>query len=314
MADQNDINRIINWASQHYGADRNVLYNIGKLESGFRNVVNNWDSNAKKGTPSAGWFQFIQPTFSAFSRQARAANPNAWKGIKDDWRNPYAQALTTAWAIKNGKGSHWATYQRALGGGAMPGKAAGGQGMGGTTGWSLPGQKITYQVQVPGKPLDTGALARIGQHFKNQPWKIDNLQQPILDAAAPRMKTMTARVGAFNFAGQPGMGGGNVVYGGGVPQRKPGEAGWQYLQRVGQSMFGLRNDPGNYQTTGGNHAANSWHYKNTAIDFGNARNSTAKLNAWYNWLNQNRRVLGIAELLKEDWGGPNGHVHAALRR
>ncbi len=59
--------------------------------------------------------------------------------------------------------------------------------------------------------------------------------------------------------------------------------GWQDLQRVAQTRFGLRNDPGDSQTIGGHHTAGSEHYKGRAIDFGNARNSQAALNAWKKW-------------------------------
>jgi hypothetical protein len=101
------------------------------------------------------------------------------------------------------------------------------------------------------------------------------------------------------------MGGGSYK----LLPRKAGESAWQYLQRLGQSQFGLRNDPGNSQTTGGNHADGSYHYTGHAIDFGDARNDWASLNRWHSFLNANRKPLGIAELLNE-----GDHIHAALRR
>lgn len=61
----------------------NGLATIAQHESGFRNVVNTWDSNAKAGTPSAGWFQMIEPTFKA----------NAKPGYSK-WRNPLDQAIS----------------------------------------------------------------------------------------------------------------------------------------------------------------------------------------------------------------------------
>lgn len=100
-----------------------------------------------------------------------------------------------------------------------------------------------------------------------------------------------------------GMGGGSLAK---LP-RKPGEPAWQYLQRLGQSMFGLQNDPGDHQTTGGKHTQNSYHYKGRAIDFGSARNDWGKLNAWYSFLDRNRSQLGIRELLNE-----GDHIHAAI--
>lgn len=116
---------ILQGAAEQYGANANVLDQMTQLESGGRNVVNTYDSNAQAGHPSAGILQFIPSTFADYSRQARAANPNAWKGVSSDWRDPQAQALATAWAITHGKGSVWSTYQRALsaakGGPVVPG-------------------------------------------------------------------------------------------------------------------------------------------------------------------------------------------------
>lgn len=102
-------------AAAAYGVNPRLLEAVNQREqSGTSNfVVNDWDTNAKAGTPSGGPFQFIQPTFSAFSRQARQANPKAWQGVKADWKNPYAQALTASWAFANGKGSHWSTFEKA---------------------------------------------------------------------------------------------------------------------------------------------------------------------------------------------------------
>lgn len=61
----------------------NGLATIAQHESGFRDIVNTWDSNAKAGTPSAGWFQMIEPTFKA----------NAKPGYSK-WRNPLDQAIS----------------------------------------------------------------------------------------------------------------------------------------------------------------------------------------------------------------------------
>ena len=106
----------IAFAADQYGTDRGVLDNIARLESTYNpSVQNNWDSNAKAGTPSYGLMQFIQPTFNSFAAQAAKANPNAWKkfGSNLNWKDPRQQALAASWAISNGKGSHWATYERA---------------------------------------------------------------------------------------------------------------------------------------------------------------------------------------------------------
>ena len=104
-------------AAGAYGADAGVLEKIAQKESSFKaDAVNKTDSNAQKGTPSKGMFQFIDPTFKDMAPKAKAANPQAWEGLGElnwmDWRQ---QALTAAWAIKNGKGSHWSTYKAAGG-------------------------------------------------------------------------------------------------------------------------------------------------------------------------------------------------------
>lgn len=39
---------------------------VSKRESGFRDVMNGWDSNAKAGNPSGGPFQFIRSTYVAY--------------------------------------------------------------------------------------------------------------------------------------------------------------------------------------------------------------------------------------------------------
>ena len=116
-ASKAEIDAFIKQAAKAYGADASVLSKIAQYESGFKpDAVNNWDSNAKKGTPSKGMFQFIEPTFNSMAPKAKKANPEAWAGLGElnwmDWRQ---QALTTAWAIANGQGSHWATYKKAGG-------------------------------------------------------------------------------------------------------------------------------------------------------------------------------------------------------
>jgi len=114
-ASSGEVKDFIGKAAEAYGADPKVLSEIARRESNFKpDAVNDWDSNAKKGTPSKGMFQFIEPTFNSMAPKAKAANPKAWEGLGPlnwmDWRQ---QALTTAWAIKNGQGSHWATYAAA---------------------------------------------------------------------------------------------------------------------------------------------------------------------------------------------------------
>lgn len=56
----------------------------GKRESGYQeNIVNGWDSNAKKGTPSGGWLQFIKPTYDS----------NWQPGMPKSHMNPFGQGV-----------------------------------------------------------------------------------------------------------------------------------------------------------------------------------------------------------------------------
>lgn len=98
-----------------------------------------------------------------------------------------------------------------------------------------------------------------------------------------------------------------------VPARRPGEPAWKYLQRLGGGLFGLRNDPGDSQTTGGRHSAGSDHYSGLAIDFGDARNSRQQLDSWADWLRGNSEALGVKQVI---WQAPGhyNHVHASLAR
>ncbi|MFC2623721.1 MAG: tape measure protein [Propionibacterium acidifaciens] len=46
---------------------KSIAATVAKMESGFNpTIMNNWDSNAAAGHPSAGLMQFIQPTFEAY--------------------------------------------------------------------------------------------------------------------------------------------------------------------------------------------------------------------------------------------------------
>jgi tape measure domain-containing protein len=67
----------------------NGLETIAKYESGFRNVTNNWDSNAKAGHPSSGWFQMIKSTFEAYAKSGYGS-----------WTNPLDQAISAIRYIK----------------------------------------------------------------------------------------------------------------------------------------------------------------------------------------------------------------------
>ena len=121
-AGKEEVDQFIQFAAQAYGANPKVLSEIARRESNFNtgNIANNWDSNAQKGTPSKGMFQFIQTTFADMAPKARAANPGAWSGVSMNWTDWKAQALTTAWALTHGQGSHWSTYQAAVATGGSP--------------------------------------------------------------------------------------------------------------------------------------------------------------------------------------------------
>lgn len=97
-----------------------------------------------------------------------------------------------------------------------------------------------------------------------------------------------------------------------IQNRRENEKGWQFLQRLGTKGFGLQNDPGNNQTFGGKHADGSDHYAHNAIDYGNARNSEDLLNQWVNYLRQNKKALGVKQVI---WKAPGHfeHAHASVR-
>ena len=110
-----EVQQFIQQAAAAYGANPQVLSEIARRESNFNtgDIPNTTDSNARRGTPSRGMFQFIEPTFQSMAPRARAANPQAWQGVSATWTDWRAQALTTAWAITHGQGRHWSTYQAA---------------------------------------------------------------------------------------------------------------------------------------------------------------------------------------------------------
>lgn len=116
QAGSEEVKKFLQFAAQAYGVNPQLLSEIARRESNFNtgNIANNWDSNAKKGTPSKGMFQFIQPTFQSMMPQAKRANPQAWQGVSENWTDWKAQALTCAWALSSGKGSHWSTFKSAL--------------------------------------------------------------------------------------------------------------------------------------------------------------------------------------------------------
>ena len=57
------------------GSYEGIHRNIMRESSGNPNAVNNWDSNAAKGTPSKGLLQVIDPTFAAYHVPGTAFDP-----------------------------------------------------------------------------------------------------------------------------------------------------------------------------------------------------------------------------------------------
>lgn len=120
--DINQMRAAIQWSAAQYGLNSDVLERVAFKENNpkdknFRlKLCNTWDSNAKKGTPSCGVLQFIEPTFIDMSKRALRANPEAWKilGVTNEsqlkWLDPNHQYLTASFAIANGEESHWTTY------------------------------------------------------------------------------------------------------------------------------------------------------------------------------------------------------------
>ena len=88
------------------------------------------------------------------------------------------------------------------------------------------------------------------------------------------------------------------------PGQEPVQQGkdWRWIKEMGETRFGLRNDEGDSQTTGGEHGANSEHYRGRAVDFGDAKNSREQLNAWAQWA----REQGL-DVLDE-----GNHIHVSL--
>ena len=120
------------------------------------------------------------------------------------------------------------------------------------------------------------------------------------------LATQRAATQSTASAGEDEHGGGYV--GGDVPSSGKD---YRWLQQIGASKFGLKNDPGDAQTTGGKHTAGSLHYAGKAIDWGNSANTPAQLQKAYDYFNANRQKYGIKELI---WQAPGhyDHLHIGL--
>lgn len=317
-----------------FGVNPALLEGIGFRESGHRaNAANNWDSNAKAGIPSKGVMQFIQPTFDAFYRQASEARPNVFAKLgAKNWMDPRQQIATTAWAIANGKGSHWATYQDALadaGGKARIPKqwgAGGGvqKGKPGTAGTSSSVSVTPARVVggVPDQMRNRLASAYERDPRGDLPYVLARLERLNPTRVIPAKLKVTQ--GTRATAGTParmqnGLGG-----------FKPKGSVTQQLLALKQ-RFGLQWDSSapyasNPQGGSGQHARGSEHYKHRAIDFGDAKNSFESLRRLALWARANKDRVSQLYFNPLGWGISNGqvikglteaghddHLHLALR-
>lgn len=283
-------------AGAAYGTNPRLLDAINRREqSGTLDfIVNDWDSNAAAGHPSGGPFQFIEPTFNDFAARARKANPAAWQGVPFDWRNPKAQALAASWAMANGKGSHWSTYGKAL-------KDAGGA-KGPTSAPKTPGAAPAQQSYgLTAGPVGTTAASSL---LDDDSFLRSYMERQTYAPPAP----------ATQRSAGPAAPSGGMGTGKGVPARRKGETGQQYLDRILMGKFGLKHDRGNAQTTGGSHKGRG-HYDGRATDFGDAKSTPAQLQAAENYLEANAEALGLKlSLYGDDEEGHGDHLHAETLR
>lgn len=69
---------------------------VARRESNYNaNAINHWDSNAARGTPSRGVWQFIAPTFAALTSRARRPTSTIWSPRRA--RSSTTREATTGW-------------------------------------------------------------------------------------------------------------------------------------------------------------------------------------------------------------------------
>lgn len=131
------------------------------------------------------------------------------------------------------------------------------------------------------------------------------------DAAIPHVdKLMSAYQGGLANNKGPVVGNASPAKaeGQGFFKRNPGETFQVYMDRLLQKKFGLQHDPGNNQTTGGQHSAGSAHYRGGATDYGNARNPENVLSNAVKWTNANAdRIVGFDQTI---WQAEDHYDHA----
>ena len=114
-----------------------MMRRINQESGGNKRAINNWDSNAKRGTPSKGLMQVIQPTFNAY-RDSRAPN--------DIW-DPLANMLASIHYTKARYGSLRKGWDRA--GGYAMGGIVGKPFLHDSGGWHNPGQLSLNLTRKP---------------------------------------------------------------------------------------------------------------------------------------------------------------------
>lgn len=284
--------QFIDFAAGAYGYDAGILDKIAEFESGRNpSSINTSDINAQNGTPSKGMFQFIDPTFVSYSKEARKANPEAWKGIptrSSDWR---AQALTASWALKNGKEKAWTTYKRAL-----P--------------FATGNKPLTDLPSVLPNNTSSGMgdkqYAALNMVFKNRPNMLTLFElKKMKENNTPTQTTPTAASNKLM-----------------VDPKNP--------FRMIEKRFGLKRSSSDHDTPGV-HTEGSFHYQKTpygvrAYDYGDAKNNPVNLKKLGALLRNNYKQLGVNEffydplgwyidngrLVKGSIGGHGDHVHLAF--
>lgn len=91
--------------AQHIDA---MMKQIQIESGGVPNAINNWDSNAVKGTPSGGLLQVIEPTY----RRVRNAYPEAFVGLPDNHMIPATNLVAGVGAVRmdwGGPAGRWPT-------------------------------------------------------------------------------------------------------------------------------------------------------------------------------------------------------------
>lgn len=313
-----------------FGVNNRVLSNIGHLESTNNpRAHNDWDVNARNGIPSHGRMQFIQPTFNSFLTDARKARPNVFKQwSSQDWKDPEAQTALTAWAIRNGKGSHWATFndaQKGIGGPLFtaknwnygkgldgeqtvlkgrqqitPGKFTGGDIEGGPNDKYLKNLSMIFR----GSPRTAAILAK--QHIGDNPMSIS----PMKFQGGTYKDTQTKLPGAWTMF------------------TPTGNTAIDKLNSI-KEYFGMANDSTagwayNPQMGSGSHASGSLHYDDKAIDWGDARNSRQQFNRLGQWAKSNAPSIQEffydplgwhiknGQVVQGAFGGHGDHAHLGL--